>query len=311
MRFIATEKRLTYITILCMIASHAVAIPITDTTNNSNSRKFYYSFDAGYVNSTIYGGYVENEKYLSSLGYGDAKVINNQGLFFSASIYGQIYKKLYARTGLTLQQKGGAIKNTGTSYPPLVGIKVQLEVPIAESEEFIEESIRKQMIKHCRKTLKAVSEDINKIENEIDELVKGDERLNAQMQWATSVPGIGKITAMHMIISTGEFERISESKKFACYSGVAPFKHTSGTSVRGRTRVSKLANMTMKKLLHLAAMSAIQCCEELKAFYQRKVAEGKNKMSVINAVRNKLISRVFSCIKNKRMYQKVYQHALA
>lgn len=193
----------------------------------------------------------------------------------------------------------------------LVSIKVQLEVPICESEEFIEESIRKQMIKHCQKTLKAISADIDKIEDEIATLVKEDEQLNTQMQWATSVPGVGKITALNMIISTGEFERISQSKKFACYSGVAPFKHTSGTSIRGKTRVSKLANMTMKKLLHLAAMSAIQCCAELKAFYQRKVAEGKNKMSVINAVRNKLISRVFSCIKNKRMYEKHYQHPLA
>ncbi len=68
--------------------------------------------------------------------------------------------------------------------------------------------------------------------------------------------------------------------------------------------------MTLKKLLHLAAMSAIQCSPELKAFYQRKVAAGKNKMSVINAVRNKLISRVFSCVKDKRMYQKDYKHAL-
>jgi transposase len=193
----------------------------------------------------------------------------------------------------------------------LVGVKVQIEVPLMESEDFIEESIGKEMIKHCKKTLKTISEDIDRVEDAIDKIVKEDEQIKAQMAWATSVPGIGKITAMNMIISTGEFERISETKKFACYAGVSPFQHTSGTSVRGRTRVSKLANMTMKRLLHMAAMSAIQCCAEIKAFYQRKVAEGKNKMSVINAVRNKLISRVFSCIKNKRLYQKDYQHALA
>jgi len=82
------------------------------------------------------------------------------------------------------------------------------------------------------------------------------------------------------------------------------------TSVRGRTRVSKMANMNMKKLLHLGAMSAIQCSEELKTFYNRKVDQGKNKMSVLNAVRNKLISRIFACIKNNRMYQNNYQHLL-
>ena len=69
--------------------------------------------------------------------------------------------------------------------------------------------------------------------------------------------------------------------------------------------------MTIKKLLHLSAMAAIRSDQEIKLFYARKVKEGKNKMSVINAVRNKLISRVFVCIKDKRMYQKIYRHELA
>lgn len=193
----------------------------------------------------------------------------------------------------------------------LVKIKVQIEVPLQECEEFIESSIRKDMIKHCRKTLHSLELDIDKIERAIDQLVKEDNSLRQQYTLATSVPGIGKITALNMIISTSEFTRISEAKKFACYAGVAPFEHSSGTSIRGKTRVSKMANMTIKRLLHLAAMSAIQSSDELKAFYQRKVAAGKNKMSVINAVRNKLISRVFSCVKNNRKYEKIYQHQLA
>jgi transposase len=124
------------------------------------------------------------------------------------------------------------------------------------------------------------------------------------------VPGVGKITAANVIIASGELERISEAKKFACYSGVAPFEHRSGSSIRGKTRVSKMANMSIKRLLHLAAMSAIQCCEELKIYYHRKLAEGKNKMSALNAVRNKLISRIFACLKRQRMYQKTYSMPL-
>lgn len=193
----------------------------------------------------------------------------------------------------------------------LVKTKVQVEVPIHEAEEFIEESIRKMMAKNCQNTLKALKKDILKIEEKINSLINEDQPLEQQVKWATSVPGVGKFTALNVIIASGELERISEVKKFACYAGVAPFEHSSGSSIRGKTRVSKMANMTLKKLLHLAAMSAIQCCQELKTFYLRKVAEGKNKMSVINAVRNKLISRIFVCIKNKRMYQKEYQHALA
>lgn len=192
----------------------------------------------------------------------------------------------------------------------LVRTRVQLQTPINESQDYLEESLRKTIIKTCQSTLKALAMDISKVEQEIDLLIKQDTSLKQQVQWATSVPGVGRIIALNFIVASGEFEKISDVKKFACYAGVAPFEHSSGSSIRGKTRVSKMANMTMKKLLNLGAMSAIRHCQELKTFYQRKVAEGKNKMSVLNAVRNKLISRVFVCVKNKRTYQKVYQHAL-
>jgi transposase len=193
----------------------------------------------------------------------------------------------------------------------LVKTKVQLEVPLNECADFIDVSIRKEMVKNCQKTIHALQADIEKTEKQIDSLVREDAKLTEQCALATSVPGIGKITALNVIVSTDEFTKIREAKKLACYAGVAPFEYRSGSSIRGKTRVSKMANMTLKRLFHLAAMSAIQCCDELKAFYKRKVGEGKNKMSVINAVRNKLISRIYACINNNRKYQKNYQYALA
>ena len=193
----------------------------------------------------------------------------------------------------------------------LINAKVQLQTPLTEGQEFIEESIRKTMVKCCQKALQGLASDIEKIENQIHLILTQDQHLSSQMKWATSVPGIGKITGANLIVTTGEFERIVEARKCACYAGIAPFEHSSGSSIRGKVRVSKMANMTMKKLLHLSAMAAIRHSEELRAFYARKVAAGKNKMSVINAVRNKLISRVFACVKDQRCYEKNYKHALA
>lgn len=203
------------------------------------------------------------------------------------------------------------IKALLTTRDRLIKVKVQLEVPVNEVDGFIEKSMRDQMAAHCSKPIRSIKQSIEKVEKAIMDLISEDQPLSDQVKLATSVPGVGKIVALHVIVSTGEFAQICEAKKFACYAGVAPFEHSSGSSFRGKTRVSKMGNMTMKKLLHLAAMSSIQCCDELKAFYQRKVAAGKNKMSVINAVRNKLISRIFSCIKNNRPYQKIYHNALA
>lgn len=192
-----------------------------------------------------------------------------------------------------------------------VKIKSQLEVPIQESNQFIDPIIAKALTTLSKAPVKVVTQSIKRLEIQIDKLINGDVLLKNQCKYATSVPGIGKLTALSMIITSGDFQKIMEPKQFACYAGVAPFMHESGTSIRGRSRVSKMANMSVKKLLHMAALSAIQCNEELRSFYSRKVSQGKNKMSVLNAVRNKLISRVYSCVKQDRMYEKIYQNAIA
>ena len=146
------------------------------------------------------------------------------------------------------------------------------------------------------------------MDSKIRTMVELDQEIKKQYGFATSVPGVGPITALNVIIRTDGFERIKGAKQFACYAGVAPFKHQSGSSIRGKTRVSKLANMSMKTLFSLGAASAIQYNEEIKLYYQRKLAAGKNKMSVLNAVRNKLISRIFACVNEQRNYQKEYQY---
>jgi transposase len=89
----------------------------------------------------------------------------------------------------------------------------------------------------------------------------------------------------------------------ACYGGVVPFANQSGTSVRGKERVSSFADKAVKTALHLAAMSAIRLKNDLREYYLRKVAQGKNKMSALNAVRNKIIHRIFAVIKAQRFYQ--------
>ena len=149
------------------------------------------------------------------------------------------------------------------------------------------------------------------IEARIDELFSKDAQLNRLYELISSVDGVGKCIAGQVIVDTNEFKNIKEGKAYACYSGVAPFEHRSGSSVHLRSRLSHLANKCTKTLLHMAALSPIRMAGELKDYYQRKVAEGKNKMSVMNAIRNKLILRVFACVRNNKVYQKNYVHTLA
>jgi transposase len=106
-----------------------------------------------------------------------------------------------------------------------------------------------------------------------------------------------------LLVYTHGFTRLSDSRKLACYCGVAPFVYQSGTSIKGKTGVSKFANGELKRTLHMAAISSVQHNPELHEYYQRKVADGKSKMSVIKAVRNKLLHRIVAVVKRGTAYE--------
>jgi transposase len=142
--------------------------------------------------------------------------------------------------------------------------------------------------------IKVLDEKIKTIEAAINNLLQSDPDIKRTFQLITGVKGIGPLTASYLIVYTHNFTRFSSWRKFACYSGIAPFPHTSGTSIKGKTRVSHLANKQIKSLLFLCANNAVKNDQELKAYYQKRIQEGKSKMSTLNIIKNKLISRVFA-----------------
>lgn len=87
-----------------------------------------------------------------------------------------------------------------------------------------------------------------------------------------------------------------------------PPRYSSGSSVRGKTKVSSLANRKMKALLSNCASAAVQHDPELKLYYQRKVKDGKAKMNVLNAVKAKLINRVFATVNRGTEYVTIMQY---
>lgn len=187
-----------------------------------------------------------------------------------------------------------------------VGSKNALSVPIEENGPFIDKSIAQQVRKLSQASIKALKETIKKVEGEIRSLIKSDPLLDRLFNIVTSVPGVGPVTASKVIALTNEFLDISEPKKFACYAGVAPFEHSSGTSLKGKSRVSHKAHKPTKHALHMAAVTTIRYDNEFGKYYKRKVAEGKPKMAAINAIRNKIILRIFACVRDGRKYEISY-----
>jgi transposase len=159
------------------------------------------------------------------------------------------------------------------------------------------------------KVIKSLDQQIQKLEDEIQAIVQTDEEVNKNYGLLQSIKGVGPVVALATIIKTGNFTRFRNARKFACFCGTAPFEHTSGTSIRGKTKISSLRDKKMKTLLDLAAKAAIQYDKELHDYFMKRVATGKSTKSTRNIVRNKIIYRMFAVIKRQTPYQETYTAA--
>lgn len=154
-----------------------------------------------------------------------------------------------------------------------------------------------ELISSYDKMILSIKAEIKQLEKSIKIVIYENKELRTSLELVTSIKGIGFIIASYLIVYTHNFTRFDNWRKFACYSGIAPFDYQSGTSVRGKTQVSSIANMQVKRLLHLGAICAIHTDIELREYYQRRLSEGKTRMNVINVIRNKLVARVFAVVK--------------
>jgi transposase len=154
-----------------------------------------------------------------------------------------------------------------------------------------------------REAIRGLEKSLDKVDEQILTYINEDQELKQKYDLMLTVKGVGKVLAAMLLVYTHGFHRLADSRTLACYSGVAPFVYESGTSIRGKTGVSKFANNDLKRVLHMAAVSSVQHNSELHQYYKRKVQEGKNKMSVINAVRNKLLHRIVAVVKRGTPYE--------
>jgi transposase len=210
--------------------------------------------------------------------------------------------KLYSPVNKALEE----LQHLTAQRTRLINTITQLEVPLKEMADCGDKFIAKELIKLQQQAINGLQKSLSKIEAAITKHIKTHSDIKSKIEKVCSIKGIGQQTAINMYVYTKGFTAFENAKQLACYCGVVPFTKSSGTSVRFKTRVSPFANKHLKKLLHLCAMAAIQWNDELRQYYERKVAEGKNKMSVINAVRNKLVHRIFAVLRDDRNFVENY-----
>lgn len=150
--------------------------------------------------------------------------------------------------------------------------------------------------------LEQIKDNINQLEKEIQSMIQADVQMRSNFKKTTSVRGIGLIIAAYMLVYTGNFTAFDNPRKFNCYAGLAPFEYSSGSSIKGKTKTSRLRNKTMKVLLFNGANVAANYDRELKSYYNKKKAEGKPHQLIINNIACKLVYRVFAVVKRNEPY---------
>ncbi|MBE0642310.1 MAG: IS110 family transposase [Bacteroidales bacterium] len=186
----------------------------------------------------------------------------------------------------------------------LVATKKRISVRLSEFDLINLKDYSERLHRRSLRSQQEVDRDIKEVEREINELISANDHLSNVAQWITSVTGVGKVLCWYLIAKTNAFRNINNPRKIACYCGVAPFNHQSGTSLKKRPGVSQFADKQLKTLLHMGALTAVKYDPELRLYYRRKVEEGKCKMSVLNAVRNKLLQRICAVVRNEKNYER-------
>ena len=180
-----------------------------------------------------------------------------------------------------------------------------LGVPAKESLEFDSEQVSQLIQDNQADSIKALKSDLKKIETQLNQLLKQDPELKTLFDLITSVDGVGPVTAREIIIATEAFTKFTpeQAKSFARYAGVVPLKKQSG-KMKKRARISNRANKKIKTVLTMGATSLIGSLSDLGLFYERKIQQGKPHFSVLNAMRNKMILRIFAVVRNQVTYDK-------
>lgn len=188
------------------------------------------------------------------------------------------------------------LKDLMTSRTKLLSQKNSIKTYLKELKQINDKGVQKIMEQAHKTAIEGLEKSIKNIEAEMIKILKEDPIVLANYNLLMTVPGIGRLTAIYLICCTNNFSIKITGKQLACYAGVVPFEHSSGISIKGRNRVHRMANKDLKKLLHMGAVSAIQNHQEFRNYFDRKKAEGKHSMSILNAIRNKIVLRAAAVV---------------
>lgn len=179
-------------------------------------------------------------------------------------------------------------------------VKNQLHAENAEAEP------NANSIKRLKARVKFLNQQEKEIKQDIEKCIKKDESIEKEIKNITTIPGVGRLTATIVLAETNGFELIRNKKQLISYSGLDVREKQSGTSIKGKPRISKKGNKFLRKAMFFPALSAVKYEQNYKEIYARLVSKNGIKMKGLVAVQRKLLELIYIIFKNKTVYQSNY-----
>ena len=188
--------------------------------------------------------------------------------------------------------------------------QIVAERVIAKNQLHAEESEAEpnlSSVKRIKARITFLSQQEKEIKQDIDLIVNSDDELKNEIENICTIPGVGKLTAVVVLAETNGFELIRNKRQLVSYAGLDVREKLSGTSVKGKPRISKKGNRFLRSAMHLPALGAIKNNENYKTVYARLVSKSGIKMKGVVAIQRKLLELIYILHKNKTLYQKDYE----
>lgn len=180
-----------------------------------------------------------------------------------------------------------------------------LKTNLLQEKNRLEMQTNNEVKQHINMHIAWLEREVLELEKAIKQKIDKDPDLKAKDKLLQSIPGIGEKTSA-TVLAYVAFERFKSAKEVAAFIGVNPRQRTSGTSIKGRTRLSKTGNAYLRKSLYMPSIAAIRFNSTIKRFAEQLTKNGKTKMVIIGAVMRKLVHVMYGVLKSKQAFDPAY-----
>lgn len=270
---------------------------VMEATGIYHQKFAFYLYDRGHDVSIILPNKISN--YIRTL---DGKTITDKSCSEAITRFGlerkldswQRPNKVYKNFQQLTRERDQIVQERSM-------VKNQLHAELHEAEP------NERSIERLKDRIKFLNGQEKEVKSDISKAIDANEPIQEQIKYMTSIPGIGKLTAAIILAETNGFDLIRNKKQLVSYAGLDVKEKQSGTSVKGKPRISKKGNRNLRKAMYHPALTAVRWDDNFKTLYARIVSKNGIKMKALVAVQRKLLEMAYTMVKRKEIYDSNYQ----